>query len=296
MNQISLKIPFIVAVVWLGTVTTLHAESPREQLNALVTQLQANPGDNALREQIIKLVQGIDPPPAIPEDARQHFVEGKTITKSAQSPEQQGLAVQSFEEALKTAPWWGDAYFNLAVAQELAGQLDAAQESLKLYIQTNPGEEEARDAQDRIYALNAKKKLAAANQNSPESIAERERKFLEGLEGTIWVGEVRSIPLDPGINSGRTASNIRPYYVVRNRQLVAVNTYWYSDQSEPVVGQGRDEGSAPLASRHIVYTAMDIDNNCNPTTLQISEDGNSITRTYACFSKTFTAQYKRVQQ
>jgi hypothetical protein len=70
---------------------------------------------------------------------------------------------------LKIAPWWGDAYYNLAVSQELAGQFDPAQESLRLYILTNPGEREAREAQDRIYSLNAKKRLAATAQNTPQT-------------------------------------------------------------------------------------------------------------------------------
>ena len=49
---------------------TAHAQSPREQLNQWVAQLRANPGDNSLRERIIKLAQEIKPPPAVPEEAR----------------------------------------------------------------------------------------------------------------------------------------------------------------------------------------------------------------------------------
>jgi hypothetical protein len=135
-----------------------NAQTGSDQFQQKVQQLQKKPDDSELREKVINLAREIKP--AIPEEARQHFVEGTTFAKSATDGEGQKLAVQSYIEALKLAPWWGDAYYNLSVAQELTGQLDSARASLKLYILTSPGEKEARDAQDHIYALAAKEKLA----------------------------------------------------------------------------------------------------------------------------------------
>src|SRR6202007_511020 len=102
----------------------IQAQSPsaREALKQYVADLQRDPDNQSLREKIIKVFQGLKPAPEIPEDARRYFVEGTTIAKSATDKSQQALAVGSFKEALKIAPWWGDAYFNLAVAEELAGQ------------------------------------------------------------------------------------------------------------------------------------------------------------------------------
>jgi len=51
-----------------------NAESPREQLKQMVEQLQQSPSDNALREKIIKLAQELRPAPAVPEEARRHFI------------------------------------------------------------------------------------------------------------------------------------------------------------------------------------------------------------------------------
>ena len=79
--------------------------------------------------------------------------------KTAQNLAQQALAAQSCTEALKVAPWWGDAYYNLGVAQELAEKYDEAEKALTFYLLSNPGETEKRDAQDRIYALSAKRKF-----------------------------------------------------------------------------------------------------------------------------------------
>lgn len=121
-------------------------------------QIKNEPADST-RRLIVKLASRIKPTPAIPEEARRHFVEGSTIVKAGKSPSEQALAAQSFTMALKVAPWWPDAYYNLAVAQELAGQLDDAERSFTLYILSNPGEREQREAQDRIYGLSAKRRL-----------------------------------------------------------------------------------------------------------------------------------------
>jgi len=155
----------------------MRAQSPsaRETLRQYVADLKRDPDSQSLREKIIKVVQELKPVPEIPEDARRCFVEGTTIAKTATDKSQQALAVTSFKDALKIAPWWGDAYFNLAVAEELTGQLDEAEASLKLYILTNPGDKEVREAQDHIYALGAKKKLAAADRATQEKRAEAER-------------------------------------------------------------------------------------------------------------------------
>ena len=188
MNRI-MKTTLLISI-FMVAIGHAQAETPRQQLTQMVQQLQQSPNDNTLREKLIGLAQTVKPAPSIPEDARRSFIKGMTFAKAATDPSQQKLAVDSFQEALKIAPWWGDAYYNLAVAQELAGLLGDAQASLKLYLLTNPGEKEARDAQDKIYALEAKAELAAKKQkqaedetNRPEAIFER---LLKSLDGGVW--------------------------------------------------------------------------------------------------------------
>ena len=137
----------IVFLTCSALATSAYAQSPREQLNQMVeqlqqltTQLQQTPNDNVLRERIIKLGVELRPAPAVPEEARRSFVEGINIVKLAKDASSQKLAIESFSEALKIAPWWGDAYYNLAVAQELTGQLNDAERTLKWFLLTNPGQ------------------------------------------------------------------------------------------------------------------------------------------------------------
>lgn len=140
-----------------------HIKSnPRAAFLELTVQLKDKPSDTVTRRLIIKLASELKPAPAIPEEARKHFVEGTAIVKAAKNPAQQTLAAQSFTEALKVAPWWGDAYYNLGVAQELAEKYDEAEQAFNFYLLSNPGATEKREVQDRIYALSTKRKLAGA--------------------------------------------------------------------------------------------------------------------------------------
>lgn len=127
-------------------------------IRSLVLQLD----DISTRRLILKLASELKPAPAIPEEARKHFIEGTAIVKAAKNPAQQAIAAQSFTEALKVAPWWGDAYYNLGVAQELAEKYDEAEQAFNFYLLSKPGATEKREVQDRIYALSAKRKLLGA--------------------------------------------------------------------------------------------------------------------------------------
>ena len=91
----------------VGTTDSSQAINPRAAIVQLTAQLKDKPDDTSTRRLIIKLASGLKPAPAIPEEARKHFVEGTAIVKAAKNPAQQALAAQSFGEALKVAPWWG---------------------------------------------------------------------------------------------------------------------------------------------------------------------------------------------
>lgn len=149
-------------VIQAGLLEDLIKNQPRAALGQLTTRLSENPKDISTRRLIIKLSSELKPSPAIPEEARKHFVEGTAIVKAAKSPAQQTLAAQSFTEALKVAPWWGDAYYNLGIAQELAEQYNEAEQAFSFYLLSNPSAAEKREVQDRIYALSAKRKLSGA--------------------------------------------------------------------------------------------------------------------------------------
>jgi tetratricopeptide (TPR) repeat protein len=179
MNITSKLIIFIFAL--LALTANVYAQTLREELQQMVEQLQKSPSDNALREKIITLATSIKPAPAIPEEARRSFVRGNTAFSEAKSQEDYARAVQRYEEALVIAPWWGDAYFNLAKALEQRQEYSRAIQSLKLFVLTGPTADEARKAQDYNYALEDKQEKLT-KEKSRQEMAE----FADPKTRLIW--------------------------------------------------------------------------------------------------------------
>ena len=63
-------------VLHTASMTVVWAQSPRQQLQAMVEQLQKTPNDNALREKIITLAQDLKPGPAV---IPAHYDEGEHL-------------------------------------------------------------------------------------------------------------------------------------------------------------------------------------------------------------------------
>lgn len=241
-------VSYFFLIVGVLALADLVAASPRDDLTQKIAQLKAKPNDTALREAIIKLAQEIKPAPAIPEEARQKFIEGNTIAKSAKGPPGQKLAIKRYQEALLIAPWWGDAYFNLATAQELAGKYDDAKTSLKLYILTNPGEKEARDAQDRIYALNAKADLAKTEQSgdgakpSKPAAASTPPAPAASAESQRWNARWQLTTFNPEFNPSTGYGG-----VLQSTQIGNVIEFWTTGSVSMLVLRGTISGSGSVA-------------------------------------------------
>jgi len=173
-------------------VTTAGAQTPQELLGYYLSSLRKDPSDSALREKIIKLTQTMKPAPTISEEARKYFVKAATIQKEAKEANSYELAVTAYNQALLIAPWWPEAYYNLSLALETLGRFDEAVGALKLYLLANPGADEAREAQDRVYALEARKEMAQAEEAARQKAAEEERKAREPHFEGRWDPEAAS--------------------------------------------------------------------------------------------------------
>ena len=159
------------------------AQSPQQVLSQYISDLKKSPNDFVLREKIVSHVQSMKPAPEVPEEARRHFIEGNTLIKAAKDQRGYGLARDAYQRCLLIAPWWAEAYYNSAVVLDLANQFDEAVNALKLYIASNPGEGESRKAQDKIYEIEARKKLAAkeTEESSPKAVSALKQNTFEDL-------------------------------------------------------------------------------------------------------------------
>jgi tetratricopeptide (TPR) repeat protein len=157
---------------------------PLDKLIENVEQLQRNPSDTALREKIIKLAQELKPAPAVPEEAERRMARGTAAFKGAKSVADYRDAAKEFEQATIAAPWYGDAYHNLGVAQDKAEQYEAALRSLKLALLASPDNKEIKGI---IYEVEYRNEKA----NSPEVRAAQEKEkqdaFLRSLDGAKFV-------------------------------------------------------------------------------------------------------------
>lgn len=150
----------IFGLTLMALAASAYAQSPRDELKQMVVQLQEKPYDHELREKIIKLALTLKPAPEVPEEARRSFIIGEALFKQAKSLKPAYQAADAFGVASNLAPWWGDAYWNEAVAYQTVGQYALAKISLKFYLLTNPGAADRRVAQDRLYAIDADKAVA----------------------------------------------------------------------------------------------------------------------------------------
>lgn len=64
---------------------------------------------------------------------------GNVFQKEAKDASGYELAISAYRDALRVAPWWGNAYFNLGVALESANKFDEAIASITLFIASVPG-------------------------------------------------------------------------------------------------------------------------------------------------------------
>lgn len=194
----------IFLLIFLALAASADAQSPREQLQQMVEQLQKTPSDHALREKIIKLAISIKPAPAIPEEAREPFVMGATVLKKANDPAGASKAVDLFTQALTVAPWFAEAYYNRALARETAGQFESAIDDLKLYLEFKLTDAERREAQDKIYSLKADAQLATvkkieeqkatAAKAAADTPQAREAALLQKVEGARFVDHMNYGP------------------------------------------------------------------------------------------------------
>ena len=149
----------------------------RERLDALTAQIQKAPSDDALRREVIALARALKPAPALPEEAKRRLARGAAAVKGAKDASDWKLAVDEFAAASLAAPWSGDVYYNLGVAQDKAADFDGALRSLTLAELASPGSE---DIKTLRYEVEFRK------EKSPEARTRKDKEFVRGLEGVRY--------------------------------------------------------------------------------------------------------------
>ncbi len=140
---------------------TEPADAPCKTLKACVAKLQDDPDNQELREKIIKLALKRKTAPAVPKEAKRRLARGRAAVKEAEDEQGFEEAVLEFEKAALAAPWLAEAYYNLGLVQDKAGDYADAMESLRLYLLAAPQAEDAEDVESLIYEIEYKQEKAA---------------------------------------------------------------------------------------------------------------------------------------
>jgi tetratricopeptide (TPR) repeat protein len=163
-------------VLYVVAVSSVHAQQQpaalREQLQQYVTQLQANPSDDALRTKIIQLALTLDPKPANPPDLPETIGAATYAFKNAQSDTDIVNAANLYAKAALEAPWRADLYFNEAIALEKAKRLDEAIITYRFYLLAAPDATDADAVKQKIGGL--KYELSQQQEQARQAEAERE--------------------------------------------------------------------------------------------------------------------------
>ena len=180
------------AWLWAQSTEEMMAQSSerdgklREALNQYVAALQKTSDgsidDQRMREAIIRVAQRMSPRPLVPEEARNRMIRGRAAFKLAKSPADMKDAVDEFRRAANSAPWLGEAYFNLALALEKAEAFPAAIQNYKLFLATEPAQKEADQIRDKLVELQylqerAQKERLEQQQALARAKADQDAKF-----------------------------------------------------------------------------------------------------------------------
>jgi hypothetical protein len=176
-------IKFIICVLTLLALTTsAYAQSPREQLNQMVQQLQKTPSDNTLREQIIKLALTLKPAPALPDTAVMFEGRAQFAFRSAKSENDFLVAAQEYEKAVAAAPWVPGYYADLCSIYEKAGKFEDAKRHCGFYLVGLSDPAEMTNVKRRIAGLNfgIERGEMASKQSAQAAARESQARRFEG--------------------------------------------------------------------------------------------------------------------
>ena len=174
---------FLIVVALCVFTSTAHSANPREQLNQMVQQLQKNPGDNALREKIIKL--GAQLRPALPDEAVRYTGRAMFVFKTAKREADYLDAAREYERAVASAPWVASYYADLCTIYEKAGKYAEAKRACDFALVGTTDSAQAIELKQRIAGLEI-----GIERNSAGAQANRKQEefavFLKSIEGAVF--------------------------------------------------------------------------------------------------------------
>jgi tetratricopeptide (TPR) repeat protein len=175
---------FLLAIVSSGLVHARQGSS-YDELKRLTAQLQQNPSDDALREQVIKLAAGLDMMPAAPPQVDELSGQAKFILGHATSLADFSNAADAYVKASLLAPWVADNYLNAAVSFEKANRYADALRFYQFYLLAAPDAPDAKSAREHIGGLKYAIQKDASDRAAADVAVHQKEQAIRGLNG-FW--------------------------------------------------------------------------------------------------------------
>jgi tetratricopeptide (TPR) repeat protein len=155
---------------------TVALAGPNQQaFEQMVSSFRQNPGDDGLREKIIRSALKLTPKPAVPKEAKSFMLRGEAAVETAKTPDDFVVAAAEFQKAVNVAPWFADAYYNLGMVQEKAKQFGQAVKSLRWYLLAAPKASDAEKVENLITKLEFWEEQASSKKS--------QQAMIQGLSG-----------------------------------------------------------------------------------------------------------------
>lgn len=254
------------------------------QFHLAVAELNQHPADNAQREKIIRQAAALDPPPPLPEDTQRFLARGKVAMSDAKQEVDFEDAAHQFRQAIDASPWYGPAYYNLAVALNAAADYEGARQNLNLYLAWTRDSADIKATKDLIYQLEYKQEKAAREQiardaeaarQAQERQAEAQRqaelryRLNEGLSGN-WSGQQGCSGANVAVNGAGFSATL--YCGVGSNMRGSGNVSLQGSKQDLQLS-----GSATFPAGTMISTGCGTPSTTSSFDGFVSEDGRSIT-------------------
>lgn len=250
----------------LMLVNIAKAEPLREQFKQMISQLQANPKDDALREKIIRQAQKLKPSPAIPEEAERFEGRAQFAFKNAKSPADYLDAAKEYEKAVAIAPWLPGYYADLCTIYEKAEKYAEAKNSCEFFLASAPSAQDSSDVRKRIAGL----EYALEKANSPEVHAVKQKADEDSVLRSIDGARFRKV-LDYGSAAIEVIFEVHGKTMVETHRLLSIDHSQFTTLDE-MSSPGQVRQADRLSWRNGAFYHSD-----NSGSLVVSSDGSKLT-------------------
>lgn len=105
----------------------------QERFLTLLSGVNDDPENPALREELIRFTAGMKSRPKVPTEAKKFFIKAMAVHIDAVNDADFDKAARMYLEAIRIAPWWTQCYFNRSNALESAKRFEEAAEDRRFY-------------------------------------------------------------------------------------------------------------------------------------------------------------------